>query len=118
MTQAAAAKKPNTMRLVLLIAVVVLGIWTYINREPAKPSTPAPDLSYVSRAEFGDKWPLTVDNGYVSCIGGQYVLFRNGPTLYALNGTAVAHGTWQDIAAIRNGNDLRPILERGLAQCH
>jgi hypothetical protein len=53
------------------------------------------ETGYVSRAEFGDKWPLTVEEGVLRCdprgaLGA--VLFETGGRRYAVNGTAKSLG--------------------------
>jgi hypothetical protein len=51
---------------------------------------------HVSRADFGDAWPLTVDEGELSCdqTGSSRgaVVFEAGGTRYGLNGTATRRG--------------------------
>lgn len=46
---------------------------------------------YVSRAEFGAQWPLTVDEGVLICANNA-VLFETGGRRYAVNGTAKRQG--------------------------
>jgi hypothetical protein len=56
---------------------------------------------YVSREQFGDKWPFTVDGGYVESINngnafgvtyGAVVFHANNGKTYALNGFAMGRG--------------------------
>lgn len=42
----------------------------------------------VTAAEFGDKWPLTVDRGYVYSVGMAAIFETTDGTKYALNGFA------------------------------
>lgn len=44
----------------------------------------------VTKAEYGERWPLTVDTAEVECLpGDRYVVHANGTT-YGLNGLAMA----------------------------
>lgn len=56
---------------------------------------------FVSREEFGDRWPLTVERGEVWCVDCLAAIFRDPETntLYGLNG----------IADSRGAEDIRPI---------
>jgi hypothetical protein len=52
---------------------------------------PAPDQTrrQISRSEFGDTWPFTVESGELACVGpGKNVVFTTGGTTYGVNGTA------------------------------
>jgi len=44
----------------------------------------------LSKVQFGDKWPLSVDKGVVKClpIGNGAVVFEAKGKVYAVNGTA------------------------------
>ena len=58
------------------VFIIAAFVWSQINSAGTK----------VTAAEFGDKWPLTVDEGYVECRrGDSYVFTSNGKT-YGLNG--------------------------------
>lgn len=54
----------------------------------------------VSQQDYGDKWPFTVENGFLSCVDEglklgvriSSVLFRTGNTVHGLNGTARDQG--------------------------
>jgi hypothetical protein len=79
----------------------------------------------VSRVEFGDTWPLTVEAGELLCVN-QAVVFSTGGITYAVNRTAKDRADelgWQDIAPIwADGDaglkkDMSPLIERGLALC-
>lgn len=89
---------------------------------------------HVTRAEFGDDWPLTVDAGELTLRSKNRVLFIVGGRVYALNGTAKAERhffldqpryapideIWAD-APNPPGLDLRlkknmgPLIQAGLA---
>ena len=45
---------------------------------------------YVSRAEFGEKWPLTVDEGELHCSRSKVTFTTTDGKVYAVNGTAKA----------------------------
>jgi hypothetical protein len=42
----------------------------------------------VKQEDYGEKWPFTVNEGYVACEEGTYVIFIAHNVKYALNGTA------------------------------
>lgn len=81
----------------------------------------------VSRSDFGDAWPLTVESGTLRCEPGRAVVFRSPDgTDYAVNGSAM-DGRYRDIEAIWAANtdpatnpyipkmDLAPLIAAGLA---
>ena|SRR5437660_8134727 len=77
----------------------------------------------VTRADFGDAWPLTVDGGTLACEGAGAVTFTVGGTTYAVNGMASGNGQWPDIDPIwAKGSDtpkkdIGPLIDRGLQLC-
>lgn len=46
----------------------------------------------VSKPEFGDAWPFTVESGVVDCVDGQAAIFKHGGKVYQLNGFARSRG--------------------------
>lgn len=55
----------------------------------------------VNASEFGDKWPLTVSSGHLSCLPGSEVIFyAPDGTVYAVNGSARGTKRWQPIDPI------------------
>jgi hypothetical protein len=42
----------------------------------------------LTKAEFGEKWPLSVDEGVVRCLAMSVVVFEANGKTYAVNGTA------------------------------
>jgi len=69
-----------------------------------RPTTTRPDVGpnarYLTRADFGKDWPLTVDSGVVHCTKGSAVTFETGGDTYAVNGTArgfMEQEGWEDI---------------------
>jgi hypothetical protein len=47
----------------------------------------------VTRAEFGDAWPLTVDSGTVHCRGTDSVTFETGGVIYDVTGADEVFGS-------------------------
>jgi hypothetical protein len=79
----------------------------------------------VSRADFGEEWPLTVDSGVLSCEEGGFVYFTADDTRYAVNGFALTKGDAPRIDAIWANDptdaslrrNIGPLIDRGLALC-
>lgn len=89
----------------------------------------ASNEAHMSRAELGAEWPLTVDEGTVSCEGigerlGQ-VYFTAEGTTYAVNGLAQGASDGPDIDQIWADDpemdglkiNIGPIIDRGLDLC-
>jgi len=90
---------------------------------------------FVSREEYGDQWPFTVDFGIIACRRGNAVVFRTvGNKVYALNGIAIADKRYGDVREIWGVNekmkellggkarytpriDLSPMIRLGLSLC-
>lgn len=78
----------------------------------------------VSRAEYGDDWPLTVESGRLRCRPPWVITFHTGDEAYAVNGMARSRG-YRDIRPIwRDNPDLpgtkipiTPLITRGRAYC-
>ncbi len=80
----------------------------------------------VTRQEFGDRWPFTVERGVVICLVGHVAVFRAGGVTYALNGLARQRGGYADIRPIWLDDpeypgllkvSLGPILDAALDLC-
>jgi hypothetical protein len=79
---------------------------------------------YVSRADFGAKWPLTVEDGMLSCVNSA-VTFSHAGNTYAVNGRAKGLKRYRPIEPIWRTQqsplpprvDIGPLIERGLALC-
>jgi hypothetical protein len=82
----------------------------------------------VTRNMFGKAWPLTVDEGILSCTGAKglgVVTFEAKGTRYAVNGVAMSQKKYADIgkiwapdpSGIVPKKNLGPLLERGLKLC-
>lgn len=48
----------------------------------------------ITRADMGDAWPLTVEEGILQLREGKHVLFHHGGQVYAVNGTAISARHW------------------------
>lgn len=78
----------------------VLAIGTFVtSREPSGGRTSSPQPGFVSRSDFGEKWPLTVDAGVLQC-SGSAVTLTVGAKTFALNGRARGMSRFADIASI------------------
>jgi uncharacterized protein DUF2511 len=95
--------------------------------QPTIEPTPAPTAApkgYVSHAEMGDAWPLTVEDGTIIC-SGTAILLRTNRGLFAVNGAARAQRKWKDIRDITKPDpqvsglimSVQPIIDRGLSVC-
>ena len=80
----------------------------------------------MSRADWGEEWPLTVDSGIVRCEAGTQVVFEANGETYAVNGTAMTQlpdlpridEIWADspdIAGLKV--DIGPVIDTGLDLC-
>lgn len=83
-------------------------------------SDPDSDSLLVTRSEFGDAWPLTVDSGTLSCDIRAVILEVDGVE-YGVNGKAVTRGyrelrplLLEDQGVLR---DQGPLIDRGLELC-
>lgn len=89
-------------------------------------STPSnPRAAKVTQAEYGDRWPFTVSEGTVRCVGASSVVFDGGGRTYAVNGTARTQTDFPDIDPIWRDSptglglkvNIGPILDKGLSLC-
>ena len=78
----------------------------------------------VSRSDFGEDWPLTVDSGTLQCEGAGAVTFTTEDgTTYAVNGLASGMDRWPEIDSIWADapgglkKNIGPLIQRGLALC-
>lgn len=84
---------------------------------------------YVTREDFGDDWPLTVDSAEVRCEEGRFVVLEAEGETYGLTGAAQTHldlappdPIWRNAPDVPEGMEpwkvsLRPLTERGLELC-
>jgi Protein of unknown function (DUF2511) len=83
---------------------------------------PAPGTRQVSRADFGEEWPLTIESGLLRCRAGA-VTFETGGSVYAVNGLAMNNTQNLDIGPIWvSGVDtpkknMSPLIAAGTALC-
>jgi uncharacterized protein DUF2511 len=66
----------HSCRLAVIFAVLAVG--------SCSPSPAPPEGVPVTRAQFGDAWPFTVDSGYLDCVPPSCAVFRTGSTTYGL----------------------------------
>ena len=100
--------------------------------EPATTTAPeteaADDPAHVSRAELGDEWPLTVEEGTLRCDGAQQagaVFFETDGRVYPVNGIARGRTDgpeideiWADDPDFEGAKkNIGVLIERGLALC-
>jgi hypothetical protein len=82
----------------------------------------------VTRDEFGEEWPLTVEVARLWCERPRAVLLEADGTTYGLNGAGQALGhpspepIWRDDPDAPEGTSgikvsLRPLINRGLELC-
>ena len=128
------------------LAITVGGLY-FLGRlvgKPTEPPLPSPPLtsaistpaapheearSLVSRAQFGDAWPLTVDAGELLCLPPSLVVLRaQDGRMFALNGTAASRypsiePIWARDESLSKltGEDMRvsigPLITKGLTLC-
>ena len=83
---------------------------------------PAPGTRQVSRADFGEEWPLTVESGLLRCQAGA-VTFETGGSVYAVNGLAMNNQQNLDIGPIWASGvntpkkSMSPLVDAGTALC-
>ena len=82
--------------------------------------------AFVSREQYGEDWPFTVDFGMISCRGINSVVFRTQDhRSYAVNGVAMSEKKYRDLREIlRDKPDtpgykvsIGPIIREGLSLC-
>lgn len=95
---------------------------------PAPEAEPAADPAHVSRAELGDEWPLTVEDGTLRCDGAKEagaVYFEANGRVYPVNGIARGRTDgpeideiWADDPAIPGAKKhIGVLIEHGLKLC-
>jgi hypothetical protein len=111
------------LTLVLLVGVATLAACGETT------SGTASNERHVSRTDYGEAWPLTVESGTLRCEGASAVTFRSEDgTTYWVNGTAGGqaeeHG-WQNIRPIWADDpefeglkiSIGPLIDDGLNLC-
>lgn len=87
-----------------------------------------PEPGEVTREEYGEDWPLTVDEAKVRCEGAMAVVVEADGETYALNGVARQAGypnvdpIWRDHPDVPDGMDpwkvnIGPLIDLGLELC-
>jgi len=79
----------------------------------------------VTKEEYGERWPFTVDEGYLDCKGFREVIFRVGRKEYGLSGEAVGAEKYLNIDPIwREDPQMKgtkiivtPLVQKGLGIC-
>lgn len=95
---------------------------------PAPEAEAVDDPAHVSRAELGDEWPLTVEEGMLRCDGAQQigaVFFETDGRVYPVNGIARGRSDgpeideiWADDPDIPGAKkNIGILIERGLDLC-
>ena len=85
----------------------------------------------ITKAEYGEDWPYTVDSGFLYCDPpGSNVVLKADGTVYALNGRAMGNAAEKGYLDARESITLKDengyftvgnvgkIIERGLAMCN
>jgi hypothetical protein len=92
-------------------------------------TTTAPrDPGYVSEADFGADWPLTIPEATLRCVPASAVILVTSKGTYAVNGLAkgqAAKNGWKEIEEIWREHpttpglrvDIGPLIDLGLDLC-
>ncbi len=130
-TTVAPTRTPETIKTIATASTEVRTTATL----PTMSSPTSVPHGYISRVIYGDKWPLVVEDGVLSCTpdgnGFNIVTFTTGQQTYALNGTAkakkrMAQNGWLPIDDIRVPSkdtkgaweyDPLPLVRLGLDLC-
>jgi hypothetical protein len=76
----------------LLTITLFFATGTSCTQSDSSNSRQVPKGRLVTKAELGDKWPFTVDSGYVECPDSVSAIFRTADAVYGLNGMATSRG--------------------------
>lgn len=71
-----------------VLPMMLVLLWTIA----CSPAPSGPPRGYISSAELGDKWPLTVEEGVLACDRSAVTFRTNEGQVYALNGLAMSRG--------------------------
>lgn len=105
------------------LSVRVIGTASELGTDMESQSVSA-DTGEISREEYGESWPFTVDSGRLECWRGSAAVFVADGTVYQLNGVAKQMGhapidpIWRDNPAIPGTKiSLGPVIQRALTLC-
>ena len=115
------------------IGILWLRFWVgytpYVSPTPASTSAPtfAPlhPRGWITAADYGERWPFTVDAGQLQCFPGKKVVFIADETSCAVNGVAKSDGRWKASDSIwrhprvipKGGLAISDIIAKGLQMC-
>lgn len=94
------------LAIVGVLAVAVAGLFVVDGHDKS--------TKQVTHAQYGDRWPLTVQSGTLKCLDHKDVVIRVGETWYALNGTAKDDGSFEDIDPIWADDPNLPGLKKNI----
>lgn len=103
-----ATKMATVAGLTVVVALVIACGRPVTPRQPTKQNSGS--RVRVTRAEHGERWPLTVEEGEVECLPGGVFVFHHGGKTYALNGMAEGKG-YADIRPIWRDDPTQPGLK-------
>ena len=83
---------------------------------------------WITKHQYGKRWPFTVNAGGLACVHYSSVIFTSRGITYAVNGTAKGEHRYANIEKIWRFNpayprsfglriDIGPIIDRGLKLC-
>lgn len=106
------------------LSIRVIGTASELGTDMENQSVSA-DTGEISREEYGENWPFTVDSGRLECWRGPAAVFVTDGTVYQLNGVAKQMGhapidpIWRDNPAIPGTKiSLGPVIQRALKLCN
>lgn len=116
----------------LLLFLIVFGLVAYIvnpeamqaSQQQAQSEDESLSGELITKAEFGDEWPFTVDEGRIECRKAGALVFVHGEFEYQLNGMASQLG-YASINSIWRWNPdiegaripITPIIQRAQKLC-
>ena len=113
----------------LIVVILLIGLCNDPNSESSTPVSGTEQDGQsgrlVTQNEFGDRWPFTVESGYVDCIQNKTPVFRSGPKTYGLTGYGTTNLGLPEIDPIWKNNpsiagvkiSLTPITDLARQQC-
>lgn len=117
----AKARKKVNIGCGVLTGIVILLI--AIGNFSGRPKPPVGIL--VTKPEYGDKWPFTIPEGTIYCLGYKEVVIKYEEKFYAVNGSAMGGNKYHPLTEIWRDNPQYPggkipptgIIKRGLDLC-